>query len=230
MDAETIDCTGLAALNRRVRQDLEYLCVPPKNWVPPRTKNGEHVYDIVIIGGGMCGMLAYHALTSGGMGNLRILDRSARGIEGPWLTYARMETLRSPKHLTGPAFGYASLTFRAWFCAQYSLADWEQLDKIPRTMWMDYLLWYRRVLDVPVENEIEVERIEPDGEYLRLHLKGDNTTEKSLLTRKFVMATGRDGIGKRSIPAFMNGIPAKFWSHSADDIDFQILKDCPSSK
>ncbi|MHA1565603.1 MAG: NAD(P)-binding domain-containing protein [Alphaproteobacteria bacterium] len=222
--AEAIDCIGLAALNRRVRQDMEYLCIPPDNWVPEHTQNGEHVYDIIIIGGGMCGMLAYHALTSGGMRNIRILDRSPKGIEGPWLTYARMETLRSPKHLTGPAFGYASLTFRAWFSAQFGLADWENLDKIPRTMWMEYLLWYRQVLDVPVENEIEVEHVVPEARYLRLHLAGNNATEQSLLTRKFVMATGRDGTGKRSIPNFMNGIPPQYWSHSADDIDFQILK------
>lgn len=222
---ETVDGGGLATLNQRVRQDMDYLCVPPQNWVPSRAQGGEHVYDIVIIGGGMCGMLAYHALTSGGMRNLRILDRSPKGIEGPWLTYARMETLRSPKHLTGPAYGCASLTFRAWFCAQFSLADWEKLDKIPRTMWMDYLLWYRQVLNVPIENEIEVQLVEPDGEYLRLHLSGANAKEKSLLTRKFVMATGRDGTGKRSIPAFMNGIPDQCWSHSADDIDFGQLKD-----
>ena len=30
------------------------------------------------------------------------------------MTYARMETLRSPKQLVGPAYGMASLTFRAW--------------------------------------------------------------------------------------------------------------------
>lgn len=204
---------------------MEYLCTPPANWVPPHKREGEHVYDIVIVGGGMCGMVAYHALTSGGMRNLRVLDRSPEGFEGPWMTYARMETLRSPKHLTGPAFGYASLTFRAWYCAQHSQEDWEALDKIPRTMWMDYLIWYRKALNIPVENNIEVERIEPEGPYLRLYLAQLNLTEESILTRKLVMATGREGTGQPSIPTFVDNIPRKYWAHSVDDIDFNKLKD-----
>ncbi len=216
---------GLAALEDRVRQDMDYLCVPPANWVPDHEHNSEHVYDIVIIGGGMCGMLAHHALTCGGMRNLRVLDRSPEGLEGPWLTYARMETLRSPKHLTGPAFGHASLTFRAWFRARHGEEDWNALDKIPRTMWMDYLKWYCKVLKIPVENEVEVTRIEPEGPYLRLSLGGKNAKEKSILTRKLVMATGRDGTGEPSIPAFVDNIPRCYWAHSADEIDFAKLRD-----
>ena len=87
--------------------------------------------DAVIVGGGMCGMLVWFALQSAGMRNVRIVDCNPAGFEGPWETYARMETLRSPKHLTGPAYGMGSLTFRAWFEAQYGEAAWEELDKIP---------------------------------------------------------------------------------------------------
>ena len=213
----------LAALEQRVQQDMVYLCVPPANWVVQHNHQHEHVHDIIIIGGGMCGMLAWHALISGGMRNLRILDRSPQGLEGPWLTYARMETLRSPKHLTGPAYGYASLTFRAWFCAQHGEDKWNDLDKIPRTMWMDYLKWYRKVLKIPVENEVEVTHIEPAGPYLRLKLAGRNTKEASILTRKLVMATGRDGTGEPHIPAFIQDIPRHWWAHSSDDIDFAKL-------
>ena len=39
--------------------------------------------------------------------------------------YARMDTLRSPKTLTGPALGVPSLTFRAWYEAKYGLDAWE---------------------------------------------------------------------------------------------------------
>ena len=65
------------------------------------------------------------------------------------------------------------LTFRAWYEAQFGCEAWERLGKIPRPMWMDYLRWYRDVLDLPVENGIEVTRIEPaaDG-LLRLVLRG----------------------------------------------------------
>lgn len=214
----------LAELEERVRQDLAYLCLPPANWVPPRSHEGEHVHDVVIIGGGMVGLLAYFALWSGGMRNMRILDRSPAGREGPWLTYARMETLRSPKQLTGPAYGHASLTFRAWFTALYGEAAWEALDKIPRPMWMEYLVWYRKVLDIPVENEVEVRQVRPEGPYLRLALAGCGARESSILTRKFVMATGRDGLGQPNIPGFVEGLPRHVWAHSSDDIDFAALK------
>ena len=35
----------------------------------------------------------------------------------------------------------ASLTFRAWYTAQWGKAAWQALDKIPKEMWMNYLVW-----------------------------------------------------------------------------------------
>jgi FAD-dependent urate hydroxylase len=173
-------------------------------------------------GGGMCGLVASFALIAGGVHNLRIFDRNPAGSEGPWVTYARMETLRSPKTLPGPAFGMGPLTFRAWYEAQYGREAWERLDKIPRPMWMDYLRWYREVLDLPVENGIEITRVAPEGDCLRLHLEGGS--ESSVLTRRLVMATGRDGTGGPNIPAFARHLPRHVWAHSADDIDFAALE------
>ena len=94
--------TSLPELEQRVRDDLACLCYPPANWVVP-TASKEPVHDVVVIGGGMCGLVASFALIGAGIRNIRIFDRSEQGLEGPWLTYARMETLRSPKQLTGPA-------------------------------------------------------------------------------------------------------------------------------
>ena len=218
------DLEQLAALEKRVRQDRENLCVPAANWVPETQLSGEKVLDIVIIGGGMCGLVAQHALVSGGMRNIAQFDRNPAGQEGPWITFARMETLRSPKQLTGPAFGYASLTFQAWYRALYGEAAWDALDKIPRPMWMDYLNWYRKVLDLKVQNQVSLDRIKPEGDLLRLHLSGSNAPAQSVLTRKLVMATGRDGTGQPYIPAFMEGAPRGLWAHSADEIDFAALK------
>lgn len=217
-----LDGTGLETLETRVRENLEFLCWPGKSWVPPREQDGEPVTDVVVIGGGMCGMVAWMSLRTGGIDNIRVLDRSPEGFEGPWLNYARMETLRSPKTLTGPAFGHGALTFQAWYRAQFGTEAWEDLDKIPRPMWMDYLRWYRKVLQIPVENGISLDLVEPEGDLLRLHLTG--AKEKSILVRKLVMATGRDGTGVPNIPGFMDGISRKFWAHSADDIDFDALK------
>ncbi len=215
---------GLAALEARVRKDLEDLCRPPANWVFSREVEGEPVVDVMIVGGGMCGMLAWFALRSAGIRNVRIVDRSPEGVEGPWVTYARMETLRSPKHLTGPAYGMASLTFRAWFEASLGEAAWAALDKIPRPMWMDYLRWYRRVLRIPVENDVEVRRIRPEGDFLRLELGGGGVAENSIVARKLIMATGREGTGHPNIPSFMEGIPREKFAHSSDDIDFSALR------
>ena len=215
----SIDSQGLSALETRLKDDLDLLCYPSKDWVPQR----DAVTDVIIIGGGMCGMVAWLALRTGGIQNMRILDRATKGFEGPWLGYARMETLRSPKSLSGPAFGHGSLTFQAWYRAQFGAKDWEELDKIPRTMWMDYLRWYRDVLHIPIENGVSVDHVEPDGALLRLTVSGAETG--TILTRKLIFATGRDGTGGPNIPQFIRELPKHLWAHSADEIDFAALKD-----
>jgi len=53
----------------------------------------------------MSGLVAATALKLLGMDNCVSLDRAEKGREGPWVTTARMTTLRSPKQLTGPALG-----------------------------------------------------------------------------------------------------------------------------
>jgi cation diffusion facilitator CzcD-associated flavoprotein CzcO len=214
---------GLAALEARLRHDLACLNYPPANWVPQRRHAGREVVDVVLIGGGMCGLAAAFSLLRLGIRNLRILDRSAAGREGPWITYARMETLRSPKHLTGPAADIPALTFRAWYEAQFGQEAWERLGKILRPMWMQYLSWYRQVLDLRVENGIEVLRIEPaEAGLLRLPLKG--AAESEILARKVVLATGREGLGDPYIPDFVKDLPRRRWAHSADPIDFAALR------
>jgi len=218
IESVLIDGKGLPTLEAGIKQDLEFLCYPGKDWVPPK----EGVTDIVIIGGGMCGMVAWHALKTGGMHNIRVLDRAAKGQEGPWLSYARMETLRSPKALTGPAFGHGLLTFQAWYRAQFGAENWEQLDKIPRTMWMEYLQWYRKALNIPIENDISVDHVEPEGDLLRLTISGAEAG--TILTRKLIFATGRDGTGGPNIPDFIKDVPTNLWAHSADEIDFARLK------
>jgi hypothetical protein len=46
-------------------------------------------------------------------------------------------------------------------------------------MWMDYLRWYRKVLAVPVENGVSVDRVEPEGDLLRLSVSGADETQIS---------------------------------------------------
>ena len=90
-----------------MRRDLETLNHPPPDWVPAmRTARGEEVLDVLVAGAGMCGQTAAFGLLRDGVRDLRVIDRSAPGREGPWATFARMETLRSPKHLTGPIWAF----------------------------------------------------------------------------------------------------------------------------
>ena len=129
--------------------------------MPPREVGGERVHDAVIVGGGMCGLVAWMALASAGIRDARVLDRAERRREGPWLTCALIEMLRSPEILAGPAFGHGSLSFQAWFRARHGRAAWDALDRIARPMWADYLVWHRDVLGVPVENGVGLERVAP---------------------------------------------------------------------
>ncbi|MFJ2990656.1 NAD(P)-binding domain-containing protein [Collimonas sp. NPDC087041] len=213
---------GLAALEARLQQDLAWLDLPAKSWVPPLTLDGQLVLDVAVIGGGQAGMAAAVSLNHIGIGAV-IFDQSPAGFEGPWATTARMETLRSPKKLTGPALGFGALTFRAWFEAQFGLEAWEALDKIPRLQWMDYLRWYRRVLALDVRNEHRVEAILPraDGVVeLRVATPAGVTT---VLARRVVLATGRDGLGGAYLPSFAADLPRQRWAHSADDLDYSSL-------
>ncbi|MDN5000743.1 NAD(P)-binding domain-containing protein [Bradyrhizobium sp. GCM10027634] len=214
---------GLAALEQRLKQDLSWLELPAKSWVPRRVVDDRTVIDVVIIGAGMAGLVASAMLKRLGVDNHLVLDRARAGEEGPWVTYARMRTLRSPKELTGPAMGLPALTFRAFYEAQHGREAWKALDRAPRTMWMDYLIWYRKVLDLPVRNETAVARIHPRADQLfELDVSGRDGPRK-ILARHVVLATGRDGLGGAYVPPLANRIDRRFWAHSSDAIRFESL-------
>ena len=172
-DVDNSEPETLAALEARLRCDLAYLNYPPNNWVRPSAPNGEDaVFDVIVIGAGMVGLASAFALMRNGISNIAVVDAAPDGREGPWVTTARMRTLRSPKILLGPAMGMASLTFRAWFVAQHGGAAWDALGRIPRVRWMDYLRWYRRVLDIPVRNGVRVDAIAWRDGRMRLETTG----------------------------------------------------------
>jgi cation diffusion facilitator CzcD-associated flavoprotein CzcO len=215
---------GLKSLEARLRQDLSWLELPAKSWVPRRRVEGKEVRDVVIVGAGMCGLVASAMLKRFGVDNIIVYDRAPEGLEGPWITFARMQTLRSPKQLTGPAMGLPALTFRAWFEARFGVEAWEKLDKIPKHQWMEYLVWYRKVLDLPIQNDTAVTgaHARPDG-LLEVEIDHRRSRE-TVLTRHLVLATGRDGLGGLYVPEFVRRIDQRFWAHSADDIDFEALR------
>ena len=112
-----------------------------------------------------------------------------------------MRTLRSPKQLTGPAMGLPALTFRAYYEARFGPEAWDALDRAPRTLWMEYLVWYRKVLELPVENGVEVKAIDaaPGRAAGAAHRQGRGL-RRTVLARHVVLATGRDGLGGPYVP------------------------------
>lgn len=216
--------TSLQALEADLARDLRLLNYPPKGWVPEaRAADGRPVNDVIVAGSGMLGLVVSFALRRQGVMRIRTLDQAEAGREGPWVTYARMNTLRSPNHLTGPVFGIACLTFRAWYEAQHGAAAWETLGKIPRGMWMDYLIWYRRVLELPVENGVQVVAMRPATHGLDVDLVHPDGRTETAATRKLILATGREGQARPRIPAPFAPYLGQQVSHTATDIDFAAL-------
>jgi cation diffusion facilitator CzcD-associated flavoprotein CzcO len=221
---------GLAVLERAARHDLERLNHPTVNWVPPTLgPDGRPAVDVLIVGGGMCGQTTAFALQREGVRHIRVIDRNPEGREGPWGTFARMETLRSPKQLTGPDLGVPTLTYRAWYEAHRGSDGWAALHKAPRLDWRDYLLWVRRVAALAVENDTAMLSLDAEGALLRAALQGPRGAE-TVYARKVVLAVGRDGSGALRWPSFATFDPASADArarvfHSADDIDFAGLKD-----
>ncbi len=219
---------ALRDLEARVRRDLSLIDYPSRAWVPPRTQAGEPVLDVAIVGGGQGGLATAFGLKREKIDAIAVFDRNEDGLAGPWVTFARMLTLRTPKHVTGPDLGIPSLSPRSWFEASHGRDAWDALDKISRQDWQDYLNWFRRVLDLPVRSGVTVSAIEPvetdHGHLLRLTLESADGTE-TRLARKVVLATGIDGSGAWHVPRFIrDAVPADRWAHTSGAIDFARLR------
>jgi OHCU decarboxylase len=213
----TIPAGGLDALSEAVRRDLDLIDYDAPSWV--RSRDG--VLDVVIVGGGQSGLGAAFGLRLQKVRNILVLDENPAGYEGPWDTYARMITLRTPKALTTIDYGMPNLTFRAFWEAQHGAEGWAALGKIARADWMAYLRWYRRTLDIPVRNDAKVTGIEPmDGGVHRVALAGGET----LLARKVILATGIQGGGEWHAPDFITqALPPARWAHTSQAIDYAAL-------
>ena len=140
-------------LGEVLQRDFELLDYPRRQWpVAHQTAQGQQIYDCVIVGGGQGGLAVAWGLLRDKVKNILVIDASPEGAEGPWRTFGRMVTLRTPKYLTGPDGGIPNLTIRAWYEAQHGPGAWEKLELIPKEMWADYLAFFRRVCEIPVRN------------------------------------------------------------------------------
>ena len=158
-----------------------------------------------------------------------VVDRAERGQEGPWRTFARMPTLRSPKEFTGPDLGVPGLTYQAWHEARFGRSHWRKLGLIDRQHWADYLLWVRNATGIAVENETTLRAIGPlpisgpsNKQLFRCELFGASGS-RQIYTRRIVLASGQDGAGKWVMPACIENLPPAYRAHAADGIDFAAL-------
>lgn len=216
---------SLAALEAQIQRDLEILEYPSKSWMPvTKGPNGEHVYDVVVAGGGHCGVTAAFALVRERIGNIIVYEKCAIGGEGPWQSYARMPDLRTRKAVTGNELGYASLTFRSYFEAREGSEAYAKLQRISCDEWTCYMLWLRKVLQLPVQNDSEVVKIEPVGKLFRLEVMHAGKRETAW-ARRVLLTTGPLSMGGSVIPdAIGDGLPRSAYAPAYEDRDFREFR------
>jgi cation diffusion facilitator CzcD-associated flavoprotein CzcO len=232
--ATAFPAAAIAKLEKRIRQDLELLNYPDKAWLKPHsTPDGEPILDVLIVGGGQAGITLSHCLKRECVTNVLMIDENAPGNEGPWSTFARMPTLRTPKNTTGPDMGVPSLTYRAWFEVQYGRKAWEKITYVNARSWHQYLNWLRDLLELPVEHHekcLKIDYVEGDAAsnvpphyIVQVHntLTG---VDKVRYARKVVLATGIDGCGEWHIPSYIKALPKHLYGHTREMIDFEQLR------
>lgn len=215
------DGQALEALERTLQEDLDMIEYPPNPW----WSSTPDAYDVVIVGGGMAGLTAGFALFRQGIFNICIFDENKEGLEGPWTTTARMEVLRSDKNFMGPALFIPGLTLHAWYRAQFGEQAWESLERVSTTLWAHYLQWYRKVLNLPVENECRLTRIIPHNNLLRLSIEKKDSEPFEIVTHKVVLATGRGGFGGLEVPRLVNDLPSSRYTHTGQNISADSVRD-----
>lgn len=218
---------SLPELERDVARDLKLIAYPENAWVPARQVGEEEVLDVFIVGGGQGGLAVASGLLRERITRILVVDEKPEGQEGIWTDFARMLTLRTPKHIGGPDLGIPSLTFQAWFEAQHGAQAFGDIKYIPKDMWQAYLLWFRKVLGIPVLNGVRFIAAEPvtgakDG-LLRVTVEM-NGARSQRLTRKLVLAHGIDASGLWWMPDNIAALPKHLRAHASEPIDFAALK------
>lgn len=223
---------ALRLLEQQVADELDTLRYPAKPWMSaaPHDEAVAHegeVLDVLIVGGGQSGLAIAFALKRMCIDNTLIVDQRSEGVEGPWLTFARMHTLRTPKHLNGIENGLPSLSPQSWYTARFGQAAWDRLDKIPREEWAQYLQWFKRVTGAKVANETQVVSFhapETTPHLVSVELKTGHGVRR-VLCRRLVFATGFVGSGRWYVPSFISDVlPPELYKHTSDDIDFETLR------
>ena len=213
----------LHRLTQAIYADLDVLNYPSKSWDYSR----DHaILEVAILGAGHCGKSTAFGLRRHGIERVRIFDRRRSGQEGPWRTFARNATLRTPKHVTGGLeWGIANLHFSRWCTARYGEAYWERIKYIPRMLWADYLDWYGKILDLPIQNDTTIETIAwNEAEHCFWLTSVHQGRPETYKARFLVFATGMESAGGQNIPVIVKeSLPEHCYHHTMARIDFRSL-------
>ena len=216
--------SALVALEAQVRDDLAKTSHPSAPWLEPkRAPDGQPALDVLIVGGGQSGLTIAFGLKRSQVTNILIIDKAGEGKEGPWLSYARMHTLRSPKDFTGPDLDTPSLTYQSWHEARFGKENWQALDLIPRKLWAEYLVWFKRAVGLTVRNGSELLEIGPAADGLLAATVAYQGATSILYARKVVLATGQEAMGNWTIPEPLRHLPSRLVARPSDPIDFAAL-------
>lgn len=207
-------------LSAQTQRALRWAGTTPNDWVRPRG-NADH--NVIIVGGGQTGISIANGLRRKGIGKVTIIEQADPGKAGIWRDVARMRQLRTPKTLIGPEQGNAALGFRAWFETLNNSVAFDELDRIPRLAWADYLAWFEQISAAQTRYRTRLVDVEPAGDVLRLHLTVDGSP-RTETTRKLVFANGYNGAGGASVPGFIRALPPEKWSHTEKPINFAPMK------
>ena len=217
----------LTALAQQARREISLTAHPTLEWMPAvQDPEGGRALDVLIVGAGQGGTTLAFQLARDRVPEVLVIDKAGPGREGPWQTYARMPTLRSPKEYTGPDLGVPSLTYQAWHEAMFGSDTWSQFALIKTRDWADYLLWVREQTGVRIESNTELRSVtaaEHSGRRLVRAVLGTPDGERTVYCRRLVLATGQDGTGRWMMPDFVEALPQHVRAHAADDIDFNQL-------
>ncbi|CAB4704579.1 MAG: SidA/IucD/PvdA family monooxygenase [Actinobacteria bacterium] len=209
----------LADLEDQVREQVALTAYDAPAWAGL----DDGTLPVVVVGAGQAGLSAAFGLRRKGIRDVLVIDAAAADATGPWASYARMHTLRTPKDALWPAWGVPAATPRAWFTATHGRAAWEELVQLPTSGWRDFLRWYREILEIEVSSGTSLTAIRPAAGALELELV-DERGPRTVRAARVVLATGIEGAGGRRVPSLFDGLPAHRWSHIHDDIDFAGLR------
>ncbi|MGV1831993.1 SidA/IucD/PvdA family monooxygenase [Agrobacterium vitis] len=215
----------LNQLSEQVRRAIAQLEPVRLDWVAPAGTD----IDVAVIGGGQSGVAIAFGLRRAGIRRVQVFDAATPETAGVWNTIARMHTLRAGKGFTGLEQGIPELTFEHWYSGLHGDAAFAAMVEIPRTVWLDYLDWYRETTGIDVRWRHRLISIDPlsDGENAPLNLRFE-VREKGVIelsAHTIVLATGLDGLGEPYIPPVLSrSLPPDRLVHTNGLIDFARLR------